>query len=329
MPENHVLPSQEQQDAEWEVKEEAETDWDFGQRPEQRSVEELLDNGLVLIDKPNGPTSNQVSAWMKKLLNREKTGHSGTLDPHVTGVLPIGLNRGTKVLGPMSQADKEYVCVMKLGDRVPEEEVRDTIEQFVGDITQLPPEMSAVKREERDREIYYLDVLEVDGKFVLFTLGCEKGFYVRTFCEQVGEALSTDGSMEELRRTQAGVFSESATNTLQDVVDAYEYWKDGGEHTLSDMVLPVEAGVRHLPKIIVKDSAVAALTHGADLGSGGISKLQRGIEKNDLVAILTLKGELIATATALTHTNGMLAKNETVAELDRVYMKNDVYPKRW
>lgn len=324
-----MLPSEMVQDEEWSVREDAETDWEYGQRPEQRSVKELLDNGLVLLDKPNGPTSNQVSAWMKEILDRKKTGHSGTLDPHVTGVLPVGLNRGTKVLGPLSQADKEYVCVMKLGDRVPEEDIRNTGEELVGTLAQTPPEMSAVKREERDRQIYYLDILDVDGKFVLFKVGCEKGFYVRTFCKQFGGALSTDGSMEELRRTQVGVFQEYGTHTLQSIVDEYEFWRNGDEHTLDDIVLPIEAGIRHLRKVIVKDSAVSALTHGANLGGGGITTAQDGIQKDELIAILTLKGELIATATALTHTNGMMTHTDTVAELDRVYMQNDVYPKRW
>lgn len=324
-----MLPAEEQQDAEWVINEEAETDWEYGQRPEQRSINELLENGLLLVDKPNGPTSNQVSVWTKKLLTRDKTGHSGTLDPNVTGVLPIGLNRGTKILGPLSKADKEYVCVMELADTVDVDTVRDIGADLVGTVTQLPPEQSAVKREERDRELHYLDVLEVDGSQALFKIGCEHGFYVRTFCEQFGDALGTDGVMEDLRRTQAGVFTESESHTLQRIVDEYEYWKNGDDHTLDDLLLPIEAGIRHLPKVTVKDSAVAALAHGADLGSGGISQAQRGIEKGNLIAILTLKGELVATATALTHTNGMLAKEETVAELDRVYMDKDTYPKRW
>ncbi len=327
-----MLPSEQVQDADWEVRDDAETDWDFGQRPEHRSTQELLENGVVLVDKPNGPTSNQVSAWTKKSLDREKTGHSGTLDPHVTGVLPVGLNRGTRIMGPLSQADKEYVCIMALDDPVSRFDVEEAADEFVGAVTQTPPDMSAVKQQERERQIYYLDVLEVseNGKQVLFRVGCEKGFYVRTFCEQFGDALGTrDGVMEELRRTQVGVFTESESHTLQDVVDEYEYWRNGDEHTLDDMALPIEAGVRHLPKVVVKDSAVAALTHGANLGGGGIAKLQQGIEKGDLIAILTLKGELVATGHAQTHTNGMLTHTDTVAELDRVFMGNDVYPKRW
>lgn len=316
-------------DGNWVVKEEAETDWNHGQRPEQRSIEENLDNGLVIIDKPNGPTSNQVSAWTKTVLERGKTGHSGTLDPHVTGVLPVGLNRGTKVLGPLSGADKEYVCRMTLDDPVDRETIMAAGEELVGTITQLPPEKSAVKRAERDREIYELEVLEVEEGDVLFRIRCEKGFYVRTFCEQYGEALGTTGEMSGLRRTQAGVFTEEDAHTLQDVADEYAFWQEGEEHLLDEIILPVEAGIRHLKKIVVKDSAVAALTHGADLGAGGISTLQEDIQDGTLVALLTLKGELIATAHAVTTTEEMLETDGTVATLDRVYMANDVYPKQW
>lgn len=324
-----MRPSQKRQGASWRVREEAETDWDYGQRPEQRPLEDVLDNGLVVVDKPHGPTSNQVSVWTKEVLERDKAGHSGTLDPHVTGVLPVGLDRGTKVMGPLSTADKEYVCLMELGEPVPADEVEAAADDLVGSIEQVPPEMSAVKREQRTRSIYGLDVLEVDGTAVLFRIRCEKGFYVRTFCEQFGEHLATTGEMAGLRRTAVGTFTEEDAVTLQDLADAYAFWRDGEENDLADMVLPVEAGVRHLRKILVKDSAVAALAHGADLGTGGISKLQEGIEPGELVAILTLKGELVATAKAEVDAETMLDEDGTAAVLDRVYIGTDVYPREW
>lgn len=316
-------------DQDWVVKEEAETDWEYGQRPEQRSMEDRLQNGLIIVDKPNGPTSNQVSVWTRDVLERGKTGHAGTLDPHVTGVLPIGLDRGTKVLDPLSDADKEYVCRMTLDEEIDADTVRAEAEGFVGTITQLPPKQSAVKREERDREIYTLDVLEVDGTDVLFHVHCEKGFYVRTFCEQFGEALGTTGEMTGLRRTRGGPFTEDDAVTLQEAADQYAFWTDDESNRLEEIILPVEAGIRHLKKVLVKDSAVAALTHGANLGGGGVSKLQDGIAAGERIALLTLKGELIATAHATADTQTILDQEETVAELDRVYLGNDVYPKEW
>ncbi len=324
-----MTPSQEAQDAAWTVREEAETDWSHGQRPEQRPLEDVIANGIVLLDKPHGPTSNQVSVWTKKVAGRDKAGHSGTLDPHVTGVLPVGLDRGTRVMGPLSSADKEYVCLMELGTDVPRDEVEAAADDLVGAIEQVPPEKSAVKREQRTRTIYDLDVLEVDGTDVLFRIACEKGFYVRTFCEQFGEHLATTGEMVGLRRTRVGVFTEDQTVTLQDFADAYAFWKAGEETRLDEMVLPIEAGVRHLRKILVKDSAVAAIAHGADLGTGGISKLQEGISPGDQVAVLTLKGELVATAEAQMDTGTMVEDGGTAAVLDRVYIGTDVYPREW
>ncbi|MDY6761532.1 MAG: RNA-guided pseudouridylation complex pseudouridine synthase subunit Cbf5 [Candidatus Nanohaloarchaea archaeon] len=324
-----MLPAEENQAADWRVVDDAETDWDYGERPEQRSVEQKLADGLVVVDKPEGPQSNQVSVWVKDILERGKAGHSGTLDPHVTGVLPVGLDQGTKVMDPLSQAGKEYVCMMELGEEREQQRVKEVAEGFVGTVTQLPPEKSAVKREERDRQVYDLEVLEVDDAEVLFRIECEKGFYVRTFCEQFGEALETAGEMVELRRTQVGTFGEGEAVTLQRLTDQYAFWQDGEDNELDDIVLPVEAGVRHLKKVIVKDSAVAAVAHGADLGTGGIAKLQEGIGEGELVAVLTLKGELVATASAALTSEEMVDGDGTAVLLDRVYMDKDTYPREW
>ncbi len=324
-----MLPATANQEKDWHVVEDVETDWDYGERPEQRSVEDKLANGLVVVDKPDGPQSNQVSVWVKDILDRGKAGHSGTLDPHVTGVLPVGLDRGTKVMDPLSRAGKEYVGVVGLGEERDRERVEEVASSFIGTVTQLPPETSAVKREERERDIYDLEVVEVDGTDVLFRMEVEKGFYVRTFCEDIGAALDTTGEMAELRRTTVGTFTEEDTVTLQRLTDQYAFWQDGKENDLDKIILPVEAGVRHLKKVIVKDSAVAALAHGADLGTGGIAKLQNGIEAGELVAVLTLKGELVATATAAMSTPQMVDGEGTAATLDRVYMQKDVYPREW
>lgn len=324
-----MLPAEHNQDRDWLIREEAETDWDHGERPEQRSMDDLLDNGIVLVDKPTGPTSHQVSMWTREVLGREKTGHSGTLDPQVTGVLPIGLNRGTKVLQALTEAGKVYIGSMELEDEVARTEIAAAAEDAVGVRTQTPPEKSAVKREPREREIYDLEILEVDGGQVLFRIECEKGFYVRNFCQNFAEELGTTGEMEDLRRTQVGVFDEAQLNTLQDLKDKYEFWKEGEDSDLASMVLPVEAGVRHLKKVLVKDSAVASICHGADLGAQGISQLQDGIEPGEMVALLTLKGELIALADATMDSEAMQEQSVTAADLRRVFMQKDLYPKAW
>lgn len=315
--------------AEWFTREEAETDPEYGSIPEERSTEKLLEKGVVLIDKPFGPQSKQVSTWIKKELDLKKAGHFGTLDPNATGVLPIGINKGTRASNALSKARKEYVFEAELEDTVKEEEAREKLNEFKGTNTQTPPEKSAVKREEREREVYEIELLEVDGNRLLGRVLCESGFYVRVLIDQLGDKLGTDAEMEELRRTMQGHISEEETNTIQEVVDAYHFYRDGDDEALRQAVYPVEKAVSHLRKIAVKDSAVNAVANGADLGAGGISKLQGGISEGETVAITTLKGELVALAEARMSSEQMYDADDTAAVLESVHMDPETYPRRW
>ncbi len=165
------------------VKKEAETDNKLGCKPEERTTEEIINYGIVNINKPQGPTSHQVSDYVQKILGITKSGHSGTLDPHVHGVLPIALGRATRIVQALLKAGKEYVGIMHLHKDIEEEKVKLVIKKhFIGKIKQIPPLKSAVKREERTREIYYFDILEKQEKDVLFITGCEAGTYIRKLC---------------------------------------------------------------------------------------------------------------------------------------------------
>ncbi len=164
------------------VKVQAKTNPNFGLSPSERRVEDLLQNGLINLDKPSGPTSHQIDAWVKKILNVEKVGHGGTLDPNATGVLPIGLGNAAKALQVLLLAGKEYVGVMRVHKDVDKKKIKEVCKSFVGEITQLPPVRSAVKRVKRKREIYYFDIIQIKGRDVLFRVGCESGTYVRTLC---------------------------------------------------------------------------------------------------------------------------------------------------
>ena len=316
--------------SEWFTREEAETSEEYGSIPSKRPVENLLEKGFVVVDKPFGPTSNQVSSWVRKELNLKKTGHFGTLDPNATGVLPVGLNHGTRVSPALAKSDKEYVFEAKLRKEKPEEEIIDVLNSFEGVNKQTPPEKSAVKKQERDREVYNIEFLEKEGRKVLGKVRCESGFYVRVLIRQLGEELDTEAEMEELRRTAQGNLEECETNTLQDVVDAYHFYKeDGDEEAIRDVIYPIERAVQHLKKIVVKDSAVNAVANGANLGTSGVSKLQDGIEIGDTVAITTLKGELIALANAEMSSEQLYDGDGEAASLESVHMKPETYPKRW
>ncbi len=311
------------------LREEEEGPW--GKRPEERTVEELLKASIIVLDKPPGPTSHEVVAWVKKILGLKKAGHSGTLDPKVTGVLPIGVNGGTKVLYALLHAGKEYVGVMQLHGDAPLERVREMAREFVGKIYQRPPVKSSVKRRLRTRHIYWLEIPEMEGRYVLFRTGVEAGTYARKLCHDMGLVLGTGAHMVELRRTRVGPLKEEDAVILQDLVDAYHFWKeDGNEKLLKRYLLPVERAVEHLPKIIVRDSAVAAITYGANLKVPGVLAIEEGIRRGDLVALMTKKGELVALAHALMSTEEVLeAERGEVADTFRVIMEKDVYPRMW
>ncbi len=298
----------------------------YGKYPGARSVEEMLHNGIVILDKWQGPTSHDVTATIKKMLNLNKSGHAGTLDPMVSGILLITLENACKVIPALQRLDKEYVGVMHLHKEVDYEKLKTSINKFIGEIEQLPPVRSAVARKMRKREIHSIDILDIKNKDILLNVRCEAGTYIRKLFDDIGKHVG-GAHMSELRRIKAGRFDESMAVRAQDLQDAYVFWKENGNESIRDYILPVEAAIEHLKKIIVKDSAVFAVSSGSPLYTGGISKLEKGIEINDLIALLTLKGELIALARAAMASEQMMKKKGLAAKTDRVIMAAGVYPK--
>lgn len=253
-------------------------------------------------------------------------------NPKVTGILPVALNKATKAIRALIHAGKEYICVMRLHGEVDEEKIRKVCEEFVGPIYQRPPLKSSVKRVVRIRTIYYIDVLEVSGKDVLMRIGCQAGTYIRKLCHDIGLVLGVGAHMQELRRTRSGPLKEDETLvTLYDLQDVYETWIEERDETpLRKAILPVERAVEHLPKIIIRDSAVDAICHGADLAAPGVLRLETGIKRGSLIAIMTQKGELVALAKAEMTSNEILeADKGIVAKTERVIMDRGTYPKTW
>jgi len=303
---------------------------ELGTEPANRPIKELLDFGIVNLDKPAGPTSHQVSAYVQKALHITKSGHSGTLDPGVTGILAVALGRGTRISQSLLTAGKEYVCLMKLHEERSQEEVEKVLKDFTGKIRQLPPVKSAVKRQWRNRNVYYNELLDHKGSEVLFRVGCQAGTYIRKLCHDMGETLGCGAHMAELRRTKAGPFFEDETLvTLHDLADAYAFWKeDGDESYLRKCIHPLESAVGHLPKVVVLDSTVNSITQGATLKVKGISTVSSNIQVGELVAIMTLKGELVAVGEALMKSKDMAEKERGVAvKSTQVFMLPGTYPK--
>lgn len=304
----------------------------YGKDPWTRTIPELLDQGVINLDKPAGPTSHEVVAWVKGILEIKRAGHSGTLDPHVTGVLPTMLGDATRLVRTLLLSGKEYACVMRLHSDVSEKRLRSVLDEFVGVIYQRPPLVSAVKRQIRKRTIYYINFLEMDGRDVLFIVGCEAGTYIRKLCHDIGEAIGCGAHMYELRRTRSGPFGEDdSLISLHMLKDAYTIYKESGnEAPLRKCIYPMEYALRHLPKIIVKDSAVDALARGAALHVQGISQLETGIEKGDMVAVFTHVGEVVSIGKArMTSAELMSASEGQALDTAAVVMKPGIYPSAW
>ncbi len=301
----------------------------FGKRPEDRTTDEMLAFGMINLDKPAGPTSHQVSAFVKEILHLERAGHSGTLDPGVTGVLPVGLQNATRIMQSLLTAGKEYVALMHIHDDIPEGKLIDSFKKFQGKLMQMPPVKSAVKRQLREREVYYIDIIAVDGRDVLFKMGCQAGTYVRKYCHDFGKFVDSSAHMVELRRTKSGPFTEDNIITLQDLTDAYHYYKKEHDDTkLRGLLITPEFAVSHLRKIYVMDTTVNSLCSGAYLKVPGVVKLEKEIEKDDVVAVFTLKDELILVGKALMSTDEILkSERGIVLKTEQVFMDRGIYPK--
>ncbi|KUO82003.1 tRNA pseudouridine(55) synthase TruB [Vulcanisaeta sp. EB80] len=308
-----------------------ETNKEWGLPPENRSMDLYLRYGFIVIDKPRGPTSHEVAAWVKRILNLDRAGHSGTLDPGVSGVLPVALGESTKAMPAINTLDKEYIMVMKLHGDVDDDKLRAILKEFTGAIYQRPPLRSAVKRQVRVKHVYELELLERDGRYVLIRMNVESGTYARKLAYDIGEVLGVGANMRELRRVRVGCFTEKEAVKLQDLKDAYTLYKEYGvEDLLRTYVKPVEYMVRHLPKVWIRDSAVDAICHGAALAVPGIVKLTNNVKKGSLTAIMTLKNELVALGYAEMSSDDIMKAQKGIAvRTTRVVMRKGTYPPIW
>ena len=307
------------------------TNPEFGVYYDKRSIEQLLEYGLILVDKPPGPTSHEVVAWAKRILELPKIGHSGTLDPQVSGVLPLGLGEGTKALGVLLLGPKEYVGLGRLHSLPSKEKLQQTLDLFKGEIYQKPPQRSAVLRQTRTRTIYELELLEQKERLILLRVMCEAGTYIRKLYYDIGEILGFGSSMIELRRSKVYQFSEEQLVTMHELTDAYYTWKETADsEKLRNIILPIEHTLSEIKSVVIRDSAIDSLCHGAQLAIPGILQISPGLKQNDLVAIYSQKGEIVALAEALLSEPEIKENNKGYAfQTKRIIMKPNTYPKSW
>ena len=312
------------------VKAEEEITQEYGCLPEERPINDYIRFGMVVIDKTAGPTSHEVAAWIKKLLELDKVGHGGTLDPKVTGILPTMLQDSTKAVQALLDAGKEYVTVMRTHDDVSEEKVIEMLQHFTGELYQRPPLRSAVSRRLRTRYIYNIDYIEGEGRNWLFKVACQSGTYIRKLCYDVGEVLGCGAHMQELRRSRSGPFTEDDLYTLYDLSEAVDMRKEGDDSLIREIVRPFEDAMSLLPKIVIRDTAVEAICTGAQLAIPGILNYESGINEGDLIGAMTQKGEAVALMRADMSSGKIQAEdNGIAATTERVLMPNGVYPKSW
>jgi H/ACA ribonucleoprotein complex subunit 4 len=306
-----------------------------GCTPHKREMMEYIKSGVVHLDKPSNPSSHEVVAWIKRILRVEKTGHSGTLDPKVTGCLTVCIQRATRLVKSQQTAGKEYVAIMKLHDVLDSERrLSQVIESFKGPLFQRPPLISAVKRVLRVRTLYQSKLLEFDAKTQLAVVwfDCEAGSYIRTICVHLGLLLGTGAHMEELRRVRSGIHTENMhTYTLHDILDAqWSVDNEGDEKYMRTVIQPLESLLTAHKRIVLKDSAVNAVCYGAKILLPGLLRFEDGIEIDQQIVIMTSKGEAIALGIALMTTATMASCDHgVVAKIKRVVMERDVYPRQW
>ena len=296
--------------------------------PGDRSPDQLLAFGVVNLDKPPGPTSHQIADWVRRLVNEatgketvERVAHTGTLDPKVTGSLPMLLGDATRIAQVFDRATKEYVAVLKLQGTAPSD-FEAVVSEFEGEILQKPPRKSAVKRELRTREIHELEILDREERRALLRVRCDAGTYIRKLCHDVGLALGTGAHMGDLRRTGTGQFDDSDLVTMEEFVDALAFWvENGDEEPLQGIVKPAEYALRTLPQVVIAPSAAREVAEGAPVYAPGVIGTEAaelgdaGVARGELVVCITPGGAAVCLGTIVGDTD---AESGTVVELERV-----------
>ncbi len=309
----------------------ATTSENYGCAPENRTIEKLLESGFILLDKAPGPSSHQVSAWARDLLGLEKLGHGGTLDPFATGLLPLLAGKSMRLTGKILTHDKSYIALFKLSQEVDLDEIKSAMSNLRGTVYNVPPEISAVRVQVRTRKISKFNILSYQGNLLLTEIECEAGTYVRTMARDLGLLLGINIELKELRRPKSGRFNLSQSVTMQQLADAIWLWKNNNDlRAILRIVHPLEILLEDIPKVVVKDGAAAALSHGAPLLRPGVVSIPENMNSGEEVLLVTLKGEAVALAN-LSQSSKVIPtmKEGEVAKPTSVIMKEDTYPRSW
>ena len=251
-----------------------------------------IDRGLIILDKPCGHVAHEITTYVKKLLRVKRAGHAGTLDPDVSGVMPIALGKDTKLLSYLTAKTKTYVGIMKIKNRsISDERLKDVFKKFVGTITQTPPKISAVRKIPRKRTIYYIRFLERKDNLVLFEAKVDAGTYIRTLCEDIGREIG-GARMEELRRIAVGSITEREAVKIQDLIDAVWLAERGKPESLN-LIIKNTPDYIELRKVTIKDGALQSIKNGAQIMAPALVDVEYGIKKDEFVKIFSQSGVFV------------------------------------
>jgi len=286
--------------------------------PGDRTPETLLEFGVVNLDKPPGPSAHQVAAWVRDMADVERAAHAGTLDPKVTGCLPVLTGTATRMAQVFDKSRKGYVAVLELHASAPAD-LESTLSAFEAPLYQKPPRKSAVSRRLRVREIHRLEALERENRRVLLDIECESGTYIRKLCHDLGLALGTGGHMGDLRRTKTDRFDDTTLSTMEDLADGLAFWRENDDpELLRAVVSPAERALEGLPSLTVAPSAAREIAEGAPVYAPGVIDFDfdpAGMDDGDLVACYTPDGAAVCLGYPVGDPD---AETGLVVELERV-----------
>ncbi|WP_251344389.1 RNA-guided pseudouridylation complex pseudouridine synthase subunit Cbf5 [Haloplanus halophilus] len=281
--------------------------------PGDRSLDDRLAFGVVNLDKPPGPSAHQVAGWVRDMAGVDRAAHAGTLDPKVTGCLPITLGDATRLAPVFLEGRKEYVAVLELHGRPPAD-MTDVLAEFEGELYQKPPRKSAVSRRLRTRRVHSLDLLETRDRQALLRIECASGTYIRKLCHDLGLALGTGAHMGDLRRTATDPFDDRDLVTLQDLADALAFAEEGDEAPLREAVTPAERVLKDLPAVTVAPSAAEQVATGAPVYAPGVLEADDA-PADALVACFTPDGSAVCLGRLVGDPD---AESGLVVDLERV-----------
>jgi len=311
--------------------------------PNDRTPAELLTFGVVNLDKPAGPSAHQVAGWVRDLAGDavddltdlddpgdvdtaestatrdtptvDRAAHAGTLDPKVTGCLPLLLGEATRMAQVFLEGRKEYVAVLELHGPQPAD-LESVLSRFAAPLYQKPPQKSAVRRKLRVREIYALELLDHTDRQALLRIACESGTYVRKLCHDLGLALGTGAHMGHLRRTATDPFDDTSLLDLHAFTDALAVAREGDTEWLREVVQPAERALDHLPSVVIAPSAAEQVATGAPVYAPGVIEgPDTVVDDEGLVACYTPNGSAVCLGRLVGDPDG---ENGVVVDLEAV-----------